>query len=210
MISDVGALAALLVTLGIYSLPLWKDNPWYRIAEALFLGTSIGNVVVIGVFTLRSNTWIPLTQQGDWLLIFPIILSVLFYLRFTKSYRWLSRWPMAIVIAIPVAMVLRAGFTTLVKLTGISFVNRFLGLGPYTGGLGALDAILCLIAAVSSTVYFIYTIQRDNPILVQVRKVGLFMLLWYYAGQLSSAFLGYTGRNVSRWAYILRSLGIIS
>jgi hypothetical protein len=34
MISDIGALAALLVTLGIYSLPLWKDNPWYRIAEA--------------------------------------------------------------------------------------------------------------------------------------------------------------------------------
>ena len=58
--------------------------------------------------------------------------------------------------------------------------------------------------------HFFYTIQRDNPILVQVRKIGLFMLLWYYAGQLSSAFLGYTGRNISRWAYILRSLGIIS
>jgi hypothetical protein len=210
MISSVGHLVAVLVTLGIYSLPLWKDNPWYRVAEALFLGTSIGNVAVIGFYTLRSNTWLPLTK-GDWLIIFPIILSVIFYLRFTKQYRWLSRWPLAIVISIPVAMLLRAGFTSLVKLTGISFVNRFLGLGAYGGTpLGAIDAALCLIAAISATVYFFYTIQRDNPILVQVRKIGLFMLLWYYAGQLSSAFLGYTGRNISRWAYLLKSLGIIS
>ena len=205
MLDQLGLAVALLVTLGLYSMPLWKDNLWFRIAEAMYVGVSLGNVTVVAVNLLINRAITPVTT-GTWITIIPILLSIIFYMRFIPQYRWISRWPLAIVTAIGASMLLRSGIVSTIKLTGGSFVNRFLIAG--TSPLNTLDAILCFVVAFSSTIYFIYTIKRDNPALVGIRNLGKFFLIWYYGSQLAGSFLGYMGRGVARWAFILETLGL--
>jgi hypothetical protein len=88
------------LTLCIFSF-LYKDNPFYKFAEHLFVGVSAGYGVALewhNVFL--PNLWRPLTQQGKLIFIVPFIFGILLFSRFFRKVGWLSRWPMALIIGI--------------------------------------------------------------------------------------------------------------
>lgn len=86
---------AALLTLGIFSF-LWKDNPIYKASESLAVGLSAGYFTVVLARTSLNRTLIdPLFHQGHWLVIIPGILGLLMYLRLTRRWTWISRYPLA-------------------------------------------------------------------------------------------------------------------
>jgi len=88
------------LTLCIFSF-LYKDNPFYKFAEHLFVGISAGYWATLewhNVFV--PNLWKPLTQEGRLLLLVPFAFGILLFSRFTKKFGWLSRWSMALIIGI--------------------------------------------------------------------------------------------------------------
>ena len=48
MISELGIWVSALLTLAIYSF-LYKDNPFYKLAEHIFVGVSTGYLLVVAV-----------------------------------------------------------------------------------------------------------------------------------------------------------------
>lgn len=113
-----GLWVAAILTLCIYSF-LYKDNPFYRFAEHLFVGISVGYGIVIaihqGVIPLAweplaeafDGLWIEITgdvtpesRQALWGLfrIIPIFIGLLFFARLSPTYTWLIRYPIAILI----------------------------------------------------------------------------------------------------------------
>jgi len=85
-------------TLAIFSF-LYKDNPFYKFAEHLFVGIASGYVVVIEYYNVfRPNLWDPLTAGSDFWLIIPLILGIFMFTRFFSRIAWLSRWSMAVII----------------------------------------------------------------------------------------------------------------
>ena len=99
------------LTLCIFSF-LYKDNPFYKFAEHLYVGISAGYWAAMewhNVFL--PNLWkplteqasllfwgMPLTQQRNLLLVVPFAFGILLFSRFTKKFSWLSRWSMALII----------------------------------------------------------------------------------------------------------------
>jgi hypothetical protein len=98
-IDVVGAWVGIFLTFCVLSF-LYKDNPFYKLAEHLFVGVSIGYVVSQQYYnTLKPKLVEPLAE-GEWLALVPIAL-VLCLLAKAASQRlaWLGRYPLAFVVA---------------------------------------------------------------------------------------------------------------
>ena len=95
----------ILLTLMIFSF-LYKDNPFYKFAEHLFVGVSAGYWMVMGFWsTLWPNAIVKLapaaarvTDPGaeltarEPLVLIPLLLGCLMLLRLWPRLAWLARW----------------------------------------------------------------------------------------------------------------------
>lgn len=88
---------AAILTIAVFSF-LYKDNPFYKFAEHVFVGIAAGYIVAIeyqNVFL--PNLWRPLLA-GQYVLVIPFILGVLLFSRFTNRFNWLSRWAIGLMV----------------------------------------------------------------------------------------------------------------
>ena len=94
--SDPWVWIASILSLAILSF-LYKENPFFRAAEHIFLGVANGYLVTFYWHRiLMPILFRPLFQQGDLLLIIPFIVGMLYLTRFIPRVSWLVRIPIAI------------------------------------------------------------------------------------------------------------------
>jgi hypothetical protein len=189
---------AAFVTLGTFSF-LYKDNPFYKIAEHLVVGVSAGYFAII----LWHNGLVPnlfqRLEDGNWYLfwlnssrwwyVIPAILGAMMWTRFSKKYSWVSRWPMALYIgiatgvAIPLEMSARVSkqlYGTMVvnpNSPGLDWANFFghggLNLLDITSGLS--QAII-FVGAMSALVYFFFS-KAHTGAFGGVARFGIWILM---------------------------------
>lgn len=94
----IGALLTLFILSFVY-----KDTILFRIAEYTVIGAGVGHTIVIQTETLKSY---PLATKPH--LIIPIIIGLLLFTQYIMSFRWLSRYPTSILIAIGTALLMRS------------------------------------------------------------------------------------------------------
>ena len=103
----LGNWVAALITLMLFSI-LYKENPLYRIAEHLYVGTSAAH----GIVTTWNNTVKPaltsMPTKGTWWEIIPMVVGLLIYFNMYRPYAWVARIPMGFWIGYNAAMVLSA------------------------------------------------------------------------------------------------------
>jgi len=88
-------LVAAFFTLCIFSF-LYKDNPFYQMAEQLLVGISVGYGIVY-FYERIFITWFyqPIFLKHQFILIFPAMIGALYLFRFSRNLSWLSRYPIA-------------------------------------------------------------------------------------------------------------------
>ena len=183
---------AAFVTLATFSF-LYKDNPFYKIAEHLVVGVSTGYFTII----LWHNGLVPnlfqRLEDGSWYLlwldsskpwyIIPAILGVLMWTRFSKKYSWVSRWPIAMYIgistgiAIPVEMSARVNKQLYATMSQFDWVN-FFGHGSFnlldvTSGLSQL---IIFAGAISALIYFFFS-KAHTGLFGGVATFGIWILM---------------------------------
>jgi hypothetical protein len=103
----LGNWVAALITLMLFSI-LYKENPLYRIAEHLYVGTSAAH----GIVTTWNNTVKPaltsMPTKGTWWEIIPMVVGLLIYFNMYRPYAWVARIPMGFWIGYNAALVLSA------------------------------------------------------------------------------------------------------
>ena len=115
----IGVWIGAILTFCIYSF-LYKDNPFYKLAEHLFVGISAGYYIILNWWTvIVPNLLEPLgkafqgkgvtervgmfaAEQGDYrgFLLLPGILGLLLFTRLFGKIGWLSRWSLAMIIGV--------------------------------------------------------------------------------------------------------------
>ncbi len=84
------------LTLGIYSF-LYRDNAWYKLCEAIFIGISAGYWVVILYWdNFYGKFWIG--REAEPMLWVGAALGVLMLCRLIPKVGWISRWPLAFIV----------------------------------------------------------------------------------------------------------------
>ncbi len=160
------------MTLCIYSF-LYKDNPFYKLAEHLFVGISAGYWATLeyqNVF--RPNLWDPLTQEGRLLLLVPFVFGILLFSRFIKRFSWLSRWPMALIIGI------YAGITIVGYGSGDLILQIHANLLPLWTDhwLTSVNNILLTVGVITGLIYFFFSKEHKGALGVGA-KVGVWFLM---------------------------------
>ena len=93
-----GTWLAALLTLAAFSF-LYKDNPFFRFAESLFAGVSLGYYVgnVLNQ-TLVPNLLEPMVKDfaTNWDLLVPGLMGLMLYMRGAPRIGWISRYALAI------------------------------------------------------------------------------------------------------------------
>lgn len=185
----IGTWVAAGLTLFCFSF-LYKDNPFYKFAEHLYVGTSAGywtSLEYRNVF--RPNLWDPLMsvklnilfsfpQVGlafmwqSLILIIPFAFGILFFTRFTKNFAWLSRWSMALIIGI------FAGIAIIGYSTGDLILQIHANLLPlWTGNwLSSFNNILLTLGVLASLIYFFFSKEHKGA-LGAGAKIGVWFLM---------------------------------
>jgi len=220
----MGIWVGALLTFCVFSF-LYKDNPFYKFAEHLFVGVSAGYYIILNYWTVvYPNLMEPLgkafagqgvtaksgmfaAELGDyrgWLLI-PGLLGMLLFTRLFGRIGWLSRWSLAVVLGIYVGL----------QTTGFAqgdFVAQVQGsLQPlWTGHLGAsLSAIVFTVGLICSLLFFFFSREHKGALGVASRVGIIFLMIGFGAGY------GYTVMSrvsllIGRFQFLLEDwLGIV-
>ena len=95
---------AAFLTLCVFSF-LYRDNPFYRFAEHLFVGASAGYLLAVQYQNvIVPNVWIPMTTSSSApslvLAIIPAILGLLMVARVSSKMAGPARWAIAFYVGI--------------------------------------------------------------------------------------------------------------
>ncbi|MFC2150541.1 hypothetical protein ACFLQV_03455 [Calditrichota bacterium] len=171
-----------LLTLMIFSF-LYKDNPFYKFAEHLFVGVSAAYWMVVSFWTTivpnlvgrlypPSMGWFvenPEEAQAlidanpQWLRIIPLILGIMLLMRLTKTYSWLSRWPMALIIGFAagtnLTRYLQSDFIAQIRSTLVPLIVIHDG----SFALGAtFNNLVLVFGVVSALIYFFFSKEHKG------------------------------------------------
>ena len=110
---SIGLWVAALFTFGIFSF-LYRDNPFYKVSEAVVVGVSAAYWMVVALHTtllpnLFGKIWPAWIQswampglkepRNLWYLV-PLVLGVMLLWRLMPKGGWISRWPLAFFIGV--------------------------------------------------------------------------------------------------------------
>lgn len=144
MSGALGVWIAAFVTLGLYSF-LWRENPWYRLIEQIYVGVSVAHLAVVGYFNIREMAWKPLLE-GSATAVIPVALGLLLYTRWIPRLGFLSR----------ISIAFTMGVTSGVVVTGTikaSFIDQILATMKPVANATDLAFVLCTFCATS---YFLF------------------------------------------------------
>jgi hypothetical protein len=169
-------------TLAIFSF-LYKDNPFYKLAEHIFAGLSAAYYIgLIWESVIMQQLWTPM-MQGRWWLIIPGILGTLMFARLIPRFSWVSR------IALAFVMGTTAGIFLVSQLHGVVLPQvqaTMLALGGTDGFRSALLAIVIVVGTVSTLIYFYFS-KEHRGVLGVTAKVGIWFIMVSFG-----AHFGYT------------------
>ncbi len=188
-----GLWLAALFTLAIFSF-LYRDNPFYKIAEAVVVGVSAAYWMVVGVwatmvpnlfgklFPATIKAWAmpglsPVRDPFSWLYLVPLVLGILLMMRLAPKGQWLARWPLAFIIGttagIRLVGFIHADFLSQINSTVLPLVAMESGRFDLAGTLGNLIVVIGVFACLT---YFFFSIEHKG-VVGGVSRLGIWFLM---------------------------------
>ena len=163
-----------LMTFGIYSF-LYKDNPFYKVAEQIFVGLSAGYWFVYTIyFILIPNLFDKLSADfgAHWLLIIPGILGIMMLSQIVPKLAWLSRYPIALMIGTTAGI----SFMRYMKSDVISQMTATM-INPFSGSAAEIVGQILLVAGtICGVMYFFFSKKHEGAFGVGAR-IGIYFLM---------------------------------
>lgn len=165
-----------LLTLSLYSF-LYRDNPFYKFAEHLFVGMSAGYWVIYSIYNvLIPNWWDKMLPEGGgfqlkWL--FPGILSLFMLLRLIPRTAGLSRLSLALIVGTGAGLSITAGLQSN-AMSQVYGTIRSLGAGG--GWFDWVSNIIMVTGVVCGLVYFFFSKPHEG-VTGRAAGVGITVLM---------------------------------
>jgi len=199
---------AALLTLMVYSY-LLADNPLYRLAQHLFVGSSVGYAVVVVVHNvLLPRLAEPLLQDpgANWPYLLPLLLGLLLLSKARSSLAWIGNISMAFLFGVGAALAiggaLVGSFVPQIQASWVSLSPASAG-----GAMAALNNLLLTVGTVGTLAYFYFTMGvRGSPEgrLVKVGAVvGRWVILITFGALFGNRVMTYVALLIERAYFLL-------
>lgn len=182
----LGAWVAAGLTLFIYSF-LYKDNPFFKLGEHLYVGVSLGYTIVrIHYDVMMKTLYTPMVREGKWWLLLPTVLGLLILARFIPKLSWLSRMAFAFIVGFGSGMAIPRVISSYILQQVQGTLKPVF---PLTGnGLSLLDpshplnTLVILVGVVAVLFYFFFSIEHTGPVHAAARVGVYFLMISFGAG----------------------------
>ena len=182
MMETIGIWIAALLTLGIFSF-LYKDNPFYKFCESLFVGISAGYWFVTTFWQVFMPKLADNLVAGRFYYMIGAIFGVLMLLRLFPKIGWLSRWSLALVVGTTAGLY----FTRYLVSNGMIQVQNTIIPLYVKGNLSqTIGNLVIVIGTFSGLIYFFFSKEHKGAF-GGLAKLGIWFLMLSFG-----ASFGYT------------------
>jgi hypothetical protein len=207
--SVLGIWLGAVFTFAIFSF-LYKDNPFYKIAEQIFVGLSAGYWFVYTIFfILMPNLFDPLTEDfsTNWIKIVPAILGIMMLMRLIPKTEWVSRFPIALVIGTTSGVF----FLRYLKSDVLNQMTATM-INPFAGGnwIVIIGQIMLVVGTITGVVYFYFS-KKHEGLFGATAKLGIYFLMISFGAAFGYTAMARISLLIGRLQFLLGDwLGIIN
>jgi len=204
----LGIWIGVVMTFAIFSF-LYKDNPFYKIAEQIFVGLSAGYWFVYTIYNIvLPNLIIPLKTDfsANFLLLIPGILGICMLMRIIPKTEWFSRFPMALMIGSSAGL----GMLTYTKSDIIEQLTATM-MNPFDGGdwVVILGQTLLILGTITGVIYFFFSARHKGFVGV-LSRIGIYFLMVSFGGAFGYTAMARISLLIGRLQFLLGDwLGLI-
>jgi len=200
--NTIGIWVGAFFTLAIFSF-LYKDNPFYKIAESVVVGVSAAYWMVVGFWDViipnligklhppAVTSWALPGLSGDdlnahyWYIV-PLVLGIMLVWRLAPKGNWIARWPLAFIIGttagIRLVGFIQADFLSQIRNTIVPIVVATDTATPSFDFWGSLQNVIIIVGVLCCLVYFFFSIEHKGMV-GRVARVGIwFLMITFGAG----------------------------
>ncbi len=185
-----------LLTLMVYSF-LYRDNPFYKLAEHIFVGVSAAYWMVAGFWSTfwpnvverlapaSARVVNPGASPGEFepLVLIPVALGCMLLLRLHPRTAWLARWPTAFAIGVSAGYnlvhYLRSDF--LLQIHAAAAPGLIVLDGTRLDVAASLDRLLLLAGTLCGLAYFTFSRERRGATGFMAKAGVLFLMVTFGA-----------------------------
>ena len=206
--ATLGIWLGALFTFAIFSF-LYKDNPFYKTAEQIFVGLSAGYWFVYTVFSiLIPNLYDPLTQDfsANWIKLIPAILGFMMLMRLIPKTEWVSRFPISVVIGTTSGVFfLRYLKSDVLNQLTATMINPFIG----ESWVVIVGKIMLIVGTICGVIYFYFSKKHTGALGVSA-KIGIYFLMVSFGAAFGYTAMARISLLIGRLKFLLGDwLGII-
>ena len=199
----IGTWLAGFLTLAILSF-LYKDNPFYKLAEHLYVGVSAGYWLIYVVFfdvkPMLIDTFMNETGLEKWIILIPGALGLIMLSRWFPKIAWLSRWPIAFTVGIG------AGLGITANLQGYVIPQVTATLLPVTGfTVAALSNIVLVVGVVTTLMYFYFS-KPHKGVLGAGARVGIVFIMISFGASFGYTLMARISLLIGRLHFLFHDL----
>lgn len=194
----IGIWIGAFLTLCIFSF-LYKDNLFFRFAESLFAGVSLGYYIgIVSCNTLGPNMISPLVRDfgANAHLLIPLLLGINLYTRYIPKIAWMARISLAVYIAYYV------GINMVQKLQGevVPQVGSTI-LNPIGGNFTPIDNLIMIVGVLSVLIYFYFSIAHKGTV-GTISRLGIWFLMLGFGAAFGYTVMGRISLLIGRMNYL--------
>ena len=225
----LGTMIGAAITVAVMS-QLYKDNPLFKLAEHMLVGSALGYGLVVTWYSMWVNEIIPGLQPlsqygwralshpmqvaaaakrpqalGVWSVILPAILGLAMYSRLSKRYAWISRFPFAVMIGFGVGMSIpnevSANLLQQLKPMMVDLIHDADGNFSI---LANWKEWLAFIGVMSTLVYFFFSIEHKGAVGV-VSTIGIYFIMIAFGASFGYTVQGRLSLLIGRINYLFQN-----
>ena len=196
----LGVWLLVLMTLCILSY-LYGDNPFYKIAEHIFVGVSAGYVFALtwwdqvwpNLFGRLFPNYVQAGFEFSAIYIIPLILGVFMLLRLVPSLSWLARIAIAYIVGMAAGLkfyvYVNSNILMQIQNSAIDFTKS---------GWEIFNHLLILLGVISALVYFFFSKEHKGTV-GKISKIGIYFLMIKFGASFGFAVMGRISLLIGRF-----------
>ncbi|MCK9309012.1 MAG: hypothetical protein PHH43_03210 [Candidatus Cloacimonetes bacterium] len=200
--SVLGLWMSVFFTFSIFSF-LYKDNPFYKLAEQIFVGLSAAYWLVYLFYSIMlPNLFTKLISdfRGNIILLIPAVLGLMMLMRIIPKTQWLSRFPIAIMIGTSAGIsMVRYAKSDLLSQISATMINPFAG---ETTSI-VIGNFLLIIGTICG-VYYFYFSKKQEGISAVPSKIGIWFLMISFGASFGYTVMARVSLLIGRLEFLLK------
>ncbi|MEI7482742.1 MAG: hypothetical protein WCK75_10395 [Elusimicrobiota bacterium] len=172
-----GAWIAAGLTVFLFSF-LYKDNPFFKIAEHLYLGAGMGWWFQVYLYNIwKPKVWEPL-MAGQWAVIIPALLGLSLVTQFIPKISWISRYGFTFMMGYGAGLAVPAGLSTdfISQIGGtIKPLSMMASMTPWA----IFNSLLVAFGVICVLFYFFFSVEHKGHF-KKVSNIGIYFLMIYF------------------------------